>query len=330
MQFSPSNLPIARLINTAPLVSMSGNVIDGAGLDRETGLVHRIDPLLRACVPSGTPSDEEVRAAMRFLMDEWLVDVALDASGKSVAIMLALTLIERGLLPERPAFFITAGLRGGGKTTLANMVTLAVLGRRTSAANWSDNLEERRKALFSHLRQGVACIAWDNIHRGWSISCPYIEAALTAPEISDRILGVSNVETVPSTTVQLFTGNNILPRGDLASRSLILNLTVDRPDPENRTFVHSDPLGWTQENRPKIMRALYTLLIAGALNRPKGQIAKTRFKTWWKLVGWPVEYAANLLGLKVDCTELMRAGEVDDEETTGASAALSVLLEPVR
>ena len=66
MQFSPSAIPVVRAINTAPLVSMSGNVIDGVGLDRSTGLVHRIDPLLRACVPTGPPTEQAVRDAVGF------------------------------------------------------------------------------------------------------------------------------------------------------------------------------------------------------------------------------------------------------------------------
>ena len=327
MQLSPSAIPEVRAINTTPLISISGNVIDGVGLDRSTGLVHRIDPLLRACLPADPPTEQAVREAVTFLFDEWLIDVALDRVGKAIAIMMAMTLIERALLPERPAFFVTAGQRGGGKTTLVNMITLAALGRRAAAAGWSENAEERRKALFSYLRQGVACLAWDNIARGSAISCPHIEAALTAAETSDRVLGVSRVETVPSTTVQIFTGNSITPRGDMASRSLMLALNVDRPDPENRTFEHPDPLAWTQANRPKIVRALYTILIAGAVNRPQHQEAKTRFKTWWTLVGWPMEYAAGLVGTSVNCTELMRAGEVGDEEASAASAALSILRE---
>src|SRR5207248_3637681 len=132
----------------------------------------------------GAPTNEEVKSALRFLLDDWLVDVALDPVGKCVAVLLALTLLQRALLPERPAFFVTAGQRGGGKTTLVNMITLAVLGRRAAAAGWSDSAEERKKALFSYLRQGVACLAWDNIARGSAIACPHIEAALTAAETS--------------------------------------------------------------------------------------------------------------------------------------------------
>ena len=241
--------------------------------------------------------------------------------------MLAMTLIERALLTERPAFFVVAPQRGGGKTTLVNMITLAVLGRRAAAAAWSDTREERKKALFSYLRQGVACLVWDNIPRGATITCPHIEAALTAAEISDRVLGVSRVETVPATSAQILTGNAIGPRGDMTSRSLILALNVDRPDPENRSFVHPDPLAWTRAHRSAIVKALYVLLVAGALNRPPDVEAKTRFKGWWTLVGWPMEYAAGLLNINVDCTELMRAGEAGDEEALATSAALTILYE---
>jgi hypothetical protein len=327
MQYSRSLMPTVWAINTAPIVTISGGVVEGVGLDRSTGLLHRIDPHLLACVPSKPPTEDDVRDALRFLLEEWLVDVALSSVAKAVAIMVAMTLIERPMLPERPAFFVTAGQRGGGKTTLISMITLAVLGRRAAAAAWSWHHEERRKALFAYLRQGVACLVWDNIPRGSSISCPHIEAALTGPETSDRVLGVSEVETMPSTTVQIFTGNSILPRGDMASRSLMMALDVDRPDPENRSFAHADPLAWTQAHRPKIVRGLYTLLVAGALNRPLGQELKTRFKTWWQLVGWPVEYAAGLLGIDVDCSTLMSQGEADDEEAAAVSGALSMFYE---
>jgi hypothetical protein len=40
-----------------------------------------------------------------------------------------------------------------------------------------------------------------------------------------------------------------------------------------------------------------------------------------------MEYAADLLGINVDCTELMRAGEAGDEEASATSAALTILHE---
>ena len=72
---------------------------------------------------------------------------------------------------------------------------------------------------------------------------------------------------MPASTVQIFTGNSIAPRGDMASRSFVLPLNVDRPDPENRSFAHVDPLAWTIANRTKILSALYTVLIGSLLRR---------------------------------------------------------------
>ena len=55
IEYSPSAIPVARAINTGPLVTMSGRIITGVGLDRDTGLIHRIDPVLRSCLPADRP-----------------------------------------------------------------------------------------------------------------------------------------------------------------------------------------------------------------------------------------------------------------------------------
>ena len=100
----------------------------------------------------------------------------------------------------------------------------------------------------------------------------------------------------------------------MTSRSFRITINVDRPDPENRPFVHPDPLAWTAQNRQKILRCLYTILIYGCQNRPAGQVQKTRFKDWWSLCGWPVELAASLINQGIDCTALMKAGDIRDDE----------------
>jgi hypothetical protein len=329
-----------RAVVTAPLVTREGELLAGTGLDRVREVVFRIAPTLRALVPEEPDAiaDVEVVEALRFLVDEWLCDVATGFAGRITLLAYSLTVIERVLLPERPAFFVVAGQRGGGKTTLLMMLVMAVLGRRPSATAWSTAAEERRKALLAYLGEGVATLVWDNIERGTAISCPSIERALTASEYTDRVLGASRSATVPSTTVQAFTGNNIAPKGDMASRCLICRLEIGRPDPENRTFRHPDPVGWTRDNRARILRALYTLLrwnpqvrAAAAQRVP----SKTRFKAWWDLVGAPLELAAKLAGdaqadslgqgselfhcapEPVDFGTMFASGEAEEEETSG-------------
>ena len=124
-----------------------------------------------------------------------------------------------------------AGQRGGGKTTALTMLTLATLGVKPAAMAWTHDAEERRKALYAVLREGAPSLVFDNIPRGTVIGCPHIERASTAEVYKDRILGVSEAPSAPAYTIIGFTGNNIRPKSDTASRSLIgaLERGPDRP-----------------------------------------------------------------------------------------------------
>jgi hypothetical protein len=336
-------LPIVSCVATLPMVLPDGSILSGQGLDRQRGIVFRVPAELEALLPrleECTPS--AAAHAMRFLTDEWLCDVATDYTGKCIIIAMALTVIQRLLLPERPAFMFTAGQRGTGKTTLLHMVSMAVLGVSAVAAAWSEVAEERRKALLAYFMEGVPLIAWDNIPRGAAISCPSIEKALTSEEYSDRILGLSKIAPVFANTIQAFTGNNITGRGDLASRVLRILLTADRPDPENRPFRHIDPIGWTRAHRGQILRELYVLLLANPYLRgnapPEGG---TRFKTWQQLIGLSIECAAlahaehvcalafdacpSCPASPVDFRALFLAGEAEDEHTDGLATLLEFM-----
>jgi hypothetical protein len=66
----------------------------------------------------------------------------------------------------------------------------------------------------------LPCIIWDNIKRGSQLSCPHIELSCTTTFYSDRRLGVSEMVAVAAAVIHFFTGNNIGPRGDLASRAV--------------------------------------------------------------------------------------------------------------
>jgi hypothetical protein len=326
-----------------PIVLPDGTLLAGRGLNRRYGIVFRIPVELDAFLPTTADcTSGDVAKAMHCLADEWLVDVTADYQGKCTLIACALTIIERVLLSQRPAFFVTAGQRGGGKTTCIHMLSMAAGG--LPAAAWSSSEEERRKALFAYLGAGLTLLVWDNISRGSLISCPSIEKALTTEFYSDRILGESTVKTVPAHTVQVITGNNVTPRGDLASRALLARLRVDRPDPENREFTHPDTVAWTNANRGRILHAFYTILLGNPRRRQKRSDlapAQTRFKEWWNMVGSAVEYAAAqhteaVNGFIVDgnstCParsiafkKMFLAGEADDEQANSLALVLDVL-----
>jgi hypothetical protein len=174
-------LPQRVAYSSMPLVLADGNLLAPKGLDRQRGIQFIIPDALRAVVPQ--PQDctpERVKAAMEFLCNEWLVDIATDGTGKALLIAAALTLIERSLLDNRPCFFVTAGRRGNGKSTAICMSIMAVVGDPPAASAWSSNEEERRKALMAHFLVGMPYILWDNIPRGLQILCPHIERSCTS------------------------------------------------------------------------------------------------------------------------------------------------------
>jgi hypothetical protein len=287
-------LPTIAAISILPIVLADGHVLVFDGLERKRGIVFDVEPELMKLLPNRAACTKAaVGEAMRFLCDDWLVDVATDAKGKAILVALALTIVERSLLDQRPAFFVNAGKRGNGKTTTLQMILEAVTGAPASASAWSTNEEERRKALLAYFMYGVPYILWDNVGRGTQISCPNIEKSCTSAYYSDRKLGVSEMVSTAAATIHIFTGNNVRPRGDLASRSLQARLDANRIDPENREFKHPDPLGWTRANRNKILVALYTILLGNpALDLAADAPMKTRYKLWQRIVGSAVEHAA--------------------------------------
>ena len=274
-------------------------------------------PTREQCTP------DAIRHEFRFLTDEWLVDVATDFTGKCILIAAALALIQRSLLPDRPVFFVQRAV-----VAVARPPTLIMLRWRSPASTGRRRMvadeEERRKALLAYLMAGVPAIIWDNIPRGAQISCPHIERSCTTAFYSDRCLGVSELAAVAASAIHLFTGNNIGPRGDLASRALIVRLEVDRPDPENRSFVAPRPYRLDRSPSRRILKALYTLLLGNPALWPNSIPPRTRFKSWWQLVGASVEYAARLCDTELDFQSLFLEQEEEEEESASLTDALRV------
>jgi hypothetical protein len=122
---------------------------------------------------------------------------------------------------------------------------------------------------------------------------------------------------------------------------------VDRHDPENRDFVHPDPIGWTADNRGPILAALYTILLGNPIEANRA--AETRFKGWHRLVGSAVEHAsaqyleraasgamgeravkvAGVATVPVRFRDLFLAQEAEEEESVDLGAALVALTQMV-
>jgi hypothetical protein len=122
-------------------------------------------------------------------------------------------------------------------------------------------------------------------------------------------------------------GNNIRAIGALSSRVLGNRLMTDDSYPQNRPVTHTDPIGWTAINRPRILKGLYTILIYGCRNRPSGQVPLTRFDNWWLLVEWPTEAAAALCepALHFCFVDCFKATEAQDSRRVSITETLRFL-----
>jgi hypothetical protein len=160
-------LPIITSIAQLPIVLYDGTLLTGGNgtIDRRFGIYFKVPEELVLPKREDCTREAVTEALVKFLVDDWLCDVAVGLIGKCSIIAGAMTILERALLPQRPAFFITAGRRGNGKTTTLHMVSMAATGLHASAAAWSTSEEERRKALFSYLGAGLPFLVWDKTSR---------------------------------------------------------------------------------------------------------------------------------------------------------------------
>ena len=143
-------LPTIVAIATLPIVLADGVILAMEDAeDYKRGIAFRVPKEIMAILPQREDCTKEaVAEALRFLIEEWLVDVQTDFAGKCVAVAIVLTIIERSLLDQRPVFSVDAGKRGAGKTTLIKMLIAAATGLAAVAAAWTFNEEERRNANF--------------------------------------------------------------------------------------------------------------------------------------------------------------------------------------
>jgi len=262
MKYFKSMLPKVGQLATLPLVMPNGQILSENGLDRKTRTIFRIPANVLEFIPNDVPSDDDARAALDFLINDWLHDVACTDQEKLGLIAIALSVIERALFSERPGYLINGTKRAAGKTTVVQMVSAATTGARVPAVSWSNDPNERRKSIFSALREAPPLIAWDNIPVGSVVADATLDKALTSPQTQDRELQQSRSPIVSSTTIQVFTGNQISAGGDTSSRTLQIRISPEMPHPEARAFKHPEPIEWTLANRGRILSALYTLLLA--------------------------------------------------------------------
>jgi hypothetical protein len=146
---------------------------------------------------------------------------------KAVAIAALMGLYAAQMLPEgalRPCFIVTKNAEGAGASTLVSCAVVPIIGRLPTGVK-SDDDNETRKTLTTAVREARAVILFDN--QKSRLSSAALEAFISSPTWSDRLLGVNQTFTGQNITTVFVTANGCTLSPDMRRRSLVIELHLE-------------------------------------------------------------------------------------------------------
>jgi hypothetical protein len=246
-----------------------------------------------------------------------------DARGKAVSMAAMASLYVNQLFPERslrPCFVFVANAEGAGKTLLVLCLVTPTLGAAPTGCK-ADEDAEVRKLLLTAVREARPVLFIDNV-KGRLSSEP-LEAFLSAPVWSDRILGVSESFTADNLTTVFVTGNGMTVSPDMRRRSLFVELHLDVERAEDRQFKRPLDLPTLLSMRPKILAALWSMVRHwDTQGRPLPSRSHSAFPSWAKIVGGIVETAGFACPLETPSSDVAVVADVDGDDMRRLVATL--------
>jgi hypothetical protein len=286
--------PALEAIVEAPIMRPDGTILDVPGYDPQTRLYYR--PAAGLDVPRipAVPTKADIRAAIT-LLDEAVGEFPYE-DGSSAANTLGLMLtpvVRQAIDGPVPMALIDKPQAGTGGSLLAEAVAVIASGRTAEMLGSPRDDEEWGKRITAKLAAGATMMCVDNVEG--PLYAPSLARALTARTWTDRVLGRSEVVTVPQHATWIATGNNIQLRGDLPRRCYWIRLDAREARPWQRQgFKHPDLLDWVSKNRGRLIHALLTVARAWfAGGKPKATDLPRlgSFEAWTETVGGMVKVA---------------------------------------
>jgi hypothetical protein len=264
-----------RGVITAPTMREDGSLLDKPGYDGPTGLL--LTPGKWPRVPVN-PTFPQMKTAAEALWLPFADFPFVDDAARGVHLATILTAAIRQTLPLAPGTSYDAPAPGTGKTLLGQCVQ-ALAGIDGEVIPECCDEEELRKRLLSALRGGKPVLLLDNIRGSFGSSS--LEAMLTSPVYTDRVLGSSQMLSLPVSALILISGNNFQPSGDLWRRLLTCRIDAKTEAPELRSF-DLKPFAYCIDNRHGMVAAALTLLrgfvASGSPRATSGRLAS--YEEW--------------------------------------------------
>lgn len=164
-----------------------------------------------------------------------------------------------------PMYFVTAPSPGSGKDTLIRVAgVIAKGGTGYTPRTMPTDETETQKVIVASLRAGDQTIWLNNCDGDGSrrdkatITSATLESALTARTFQGRILGLSEMVSVPYNATTILDGNNPSLGEALTRRALPIKLDPNKENAE-RTYRHEDFDSYLTAKRLELVRACHVL-----------------------------------------------------------------------
>jgi hypothetical protein len=208
----------------------------------------------------------------------------------AVAVSALVGLYVKQLIPNgelRPAFTFIKNAEGAGATTLVTCIVIPILGHLPTGSKAKDD-DEMRKGLTAAVRTGKPVIFLDNL-KG-QLNSPALEAFVSAPTWTDRLLGANEVISAANNTTVFITSNGLTVTPDWRRRSLFAELHLSEERAEDRVFTRPLSVTVLKEMRPTILAACWSLVRHwDTVGRPQPSRSHSAFPAWASIIGGIVE-----------------------------------------
>jgi hypothetical protein len=217
------------------------------------------------------------------ILDDLLSDFPF-VSDSDRAHLLALLLLPfvRNLIDgPTPLHLIESPVPGSGKGLAAAVALIPAIGRDVTIIPPATSGEETRKRLTAALSEGISVILLDNYRT--MLDSAELAAALTARVWKDRILGRTEMVTLPIKCAWVCTANNPVLSTEIARRSIGIRIDpVDERPWQRDNFKHPDLATWAMDHRGELIWAALIMVNEWvALGKPLSKCKRLgSFERW--------------------------------------------------
>lgn len=289
LAFPPKALSSLDAVVSTPVFARDGSLVSTPGHHASESLWLHLDPSLGELHVPESPTAADLAGARGLLLEHLLFDFPfVDPSDRTHMIAALLLPFARRLVTGcTPLHVIEAPTPGSGKGLLTNLLGIIATGAVCNGCTLPGEEEEVRKKLSAELAMGRPIILLDNLPEKRVTDSATLASVLTAETWTDRLLGATRMLTLPNRAVWLCSANNPRFSLELVRRSVRIRIDPKQDMPWHRSGFRHDPiLDWARDNRPKLVRALLTLIRAWvAADRPAGKRSLGSFESWARVIG---------------------------------------------